>query len=481
MSRLVPGPSPLPLLGPLGNMLWFRRDPLRCSERLFRTYGSLVGLVDGAASARARRPLSVVFATGAELNREILTQHDRYKTYALSGQFFPGKNVTPRTRPLLRMLTGLFHVNGDEHRRHRHLLMPSFHKARIESYRDDMVRLTEEMLAGFTPGRVIDLSAEVTRLTLRVATQTLFGDDVGEAGMQVASWLQEWLSVMFQPGMYLRSDRPFLPYRRWLDRTHQIDRAMADIVTRKRQRGGAGRDMLSMLLAARDEHGVALSDDELIGHVSVIFAAGHETSANALQWILFLLSQHPQVAGELVEELRGELRGEAPTTEQLARLPFLDAVVREALRVLPPVPLYPRYISEPCELQGYALPRGTVIFLSMYHLHHDPGLYPSPQAFVPRRFLRSKPGPFEYNPFGAGPRMCIGAAFATLELKIALALILQRVRIAIVPSSEQGFRVAITMAPRPGLRARLHPPDGRWAEDAGGIRGGVRELVDLPL
>lgn len=470
----------MPLLGPLGNMLWFRRDPLRYSERLFRTYGPLAALVDAPPRASSGPGLTVLFATGPELNREILTQHDRYKTHALSGQFFPGRNAPPRLHPLRRTLTGLFHVNGDEHRRHRHLLMPSFHRSRVESYRKDMIRLTGELLDGWRPGSVVDLSAEVTRLTLRVATKTLFGDDVGEAGMQVAAWLQEWLHVMFQPWMHLRADLPLFPYRRWLDLTHQIDRAMVDIVVRKRQSGSDGGDMLSMLLASRDESGVALTDDELIGHVSVIFAAGHETTANALSWILLLLSQHPRIAADLADELSAELHGDAPTTEQLTRLPLLDAVVREGLRVLPPVPLYPRFITEPCELQGYELSAGTVIFVSMHHVHHNPDLYAWPESFQPSRFFKFKPGPFEYNPFGAGPRMCIGSAFATMEIKIVLAMLLQRFRIAPLPKQEIDFRVAITMAPKPGIQVALHPADGQWDKSAGGIRGSVRELVYLP-
>ncbi len=470
----------MPIIGALGNLVQFRNDPLGYAQRLFRTYGPLAALVDGPARMTTPRGTGVVLATGPELNRQVLTQHDRFHNYALSGRFFPEGDDRPRRQPLKRMMTGLFQVNGDEHRRHRRLLMPAFHKSRLEAYRDDMVGLVSEMLDGWRPGQACDLSAEMTRLTLRVATKTLFGADAGESGVQIAHWMQDWLLTMFSLGILLPWDLPGLPYHRWLNRTHQIDAAMSELVRRKRAQDNGGADMLSMLLAARDEDGSQLTDDEIIGHAGVIFAAGHETSANALTWTLLLLSQHPQVASNLLEELTAELHGDAPTTEQLTRLPLLDAVVKESLRVLPPVPMHPRFISEPVELGGYDLPAFTEIFLSIYSLHHDPALFPDPQSFLPSRWASIKPSTFEYNPFSAGPRMCIGAAFATMEIKLALAMILQRFRITPVARRPINRRVAITMAPTPSLVATVQRQDGNWRKSVGGIVGNVRELVSLP-
>ncbi len=480
MSAPVPGPAPLPLVGPLYNLLQFRSDPLGYSGRLFRTYGPLAALVDAPVRLVTPQGTRVYVATGPEINRELLTGHDRFHSYALSGRFYPEADDGPRMRPVKRMMTGLFHVNGEEHRRHRHLLMPAFHKTRIDAYRDDMVRLAGEMLDGWRKGQVLDLSAEMTRVTLRVATTTLFGDDAGEFGVKVASWLIDWLLIMFSPHMLLAWDLPGLPYRRWIDRAHQVDAAMTEVIARKRARGANGGDMLSMLLSSRDESGAALTDDEVLGHAGVIFAAGHETSANALSWTLFLLSQHPQVAGALVEELTAVLKGEPPTTEQLSSLPLLDSVVKESMRVLPPVPMHPRYTSCPTELGGYELPAGAEIFVSIYHLHHNPDLFDDPQSFRPARWASIKPSPYVYNPFSAGPRMCIGATFANMEIKILLAMILQRFRFAPVAGRRIDRRVAITMAPKPGLLMTLYDADGRWQNSAGGVGGNIRELVDLP-
>ncbi|MEO7092219.1 MAG: cytochrome P450, partial [Polyangiales bacterium] len=277
-----------------------------------------------------------------------------------------------------------------------------------------------------------------------------------------------------------RLDVRGLPYRRFLDLTNEIDRETAAIVRAKRARSPEGAsDMLSILLGARDEDGSALDEDELIGHAGVIFAAGHETSTNALAWTLFLLSQHPAIARDLEDELDGQLRGDAPSIDALGKLPLLDAVVKESMRVLPPVPMHPRIVAEDCELGGHRLPAGSELFLSIFHMHHDPAVFSQPASFDPRRWETIKPSVYEYNPFSAGPRMCIGASFAIMEIKIVLATMLQRFRLELPDGARVDPRVAITMAPKGGLpmrvRRRLDPVAiGR------GAQGKIRELVRLP-
>ncbi len=447
----------------------------------------------------------VVVANGAALNREILTEHGRYRMYALPGAYYPddaalaaaarhggrrGHPTTERLQPVRRTLTGLFHVNGDEHRRHRRLLQPAFHKTRIDVYRNDMVALTERMLETWRVDEVRDLHDDMTELTLRVATKTLFGEDAGDRGVELARMMQQWLSTMFSPGMLLRLDLGRLPYRRWLDLSKKIDDETFAIVREKQARAAkdlaagapVAADMLSMLVAARDEDGSALEDDDLVGHTGVIFAAGHETSTNALAWTLFLLAEHPDVASELVKELTDLLHGDAPTVDQLPKLPLLDAVVKESMRLLPPVPLHPRVVAEDTELAGHFLPAHTELFLSIFHMHHDPAIFPEPNRFLPSRWRNTKPSIYEYNPFSAGPRMCIGAAFAMMEIKIALAMMLQRFRVERLASWRIDRRVAITMAPKNGLRMRIREPDGAWAAARSAlpdVRGNVREIVDL--
>ncbi len=489
----APGPAPMPVLGAIGNVLRYMADPIGGAGALFARYGKVASLVKapihfaspgpgwGTGALATATGGGVVLVTGAENNREVLTQHERFHMIALPGVLYPVGEVSPRQKPITRTMTGLFHVNGDEHRRHRRLLMPAFQKTRIDAYRDEMVRITEETISRYRPGEERDVHADMTELTLRVATKTLFGEEEGQRGVELARTMQTWLLTMFSPLMLLpRADIPFAPYRRFLDLTKRIDAETVAIVREKQKRARAdSKDMLSTLLAARDEDGRALDEDELVGHTGVIFAAGHETSTNALAWTLFLLSQHPSVARELEEELDGELRGAAPTVDALTRLPLLDAVVKESMRVLPPVPLHPRIVAEDGELAGYRLPAGSELFLSIYHMHHDPEVFSQPGEFRPRRWETIKPTVYEYNPFSAGPRMCIGASFATMEIKIVLATILQRFRFELPAGARVDPRVAITMAPSRGLTMRI-----RRRSDAPGplspARGKVRKLVRLP-
>lgn len=473
--------------------------------RLFERYGPVASIVRGPGRIMSPGGRFVVAVNGPALNREVLTEHDRYRTYALPGVYYPeeeamararreggtrGRPTAERLQPVQRTLTGLFHVNGDEHRRHRRLLQPAFAKTRIDAYRDDMVALTERMLAEWRAGEARDVLEDMTELTLRIATKTLFGEDAGERGVELARMMQQWLMTMFSPGMLLRLDLTGFPYRRWLDLTRRIDDETAALLREKRKSvaarpagGPVAADMLSMLVAARDEDGSALDEDELVGHTGVIFAAGHETSTNALAWTLFLLGEHPAVANEVVEELASVLHGDAPTVEQLGKLPLLDAVVKESMRVLPPVPLHPRIASEDTELGGHFLPAQTELFLSIFHMHHDPAIFPDPRRFDPGRWSKIKPSVYEYNPFSAGPRMCIGAAFAMMEIKVALAMLLQRFRVERVHDARIDRRVAITMAPKHGLRMHVRAADRGWAaarRKLPAVRGDIHEIVELP-
>ncbi|WP_146650887.1 cytochrome P450 [Labilithrix luteola] len=493
----APGPEPIPGVGTVFHLIRYGRDPIGVTDRLFREYGPIVSLVRGPVRIFSPAGCAMVFATGAGVNRQILTEHDRYHMCALPGALYPSDEVlaeaaaadkrwraTPeRLQPIRRTLTGLFHVNGAEHRRHRRLLMPAFHKTRIDAYRDEMVALTTKVLDEWRDDQVRDVLEDMTELTLRIATKTLFGEDAGEQGVRLARMFQEWLVTKFSPAMLLRFDAGPTVFRRWLDLTRDIDQCTLDIVRAKVARSKSQRDvapdMLSSLIAARDEDGSALDEDELVGHAGVIFAAGHETSTNALAWTLLLLSQHPDIATDLVDELRGVLRGEAPTVEQLGSLPLLDAVVKESLRILPPVPIHPRLVAKDSELEGHSLPAGTELFLSIYHMHHDPDVFPRPQRFDPSRWSKIKPTVYEYNPFSAGPRMCIGASFATMEIKIVLAMLLQRFRIELLPGARVDRRVTITMAPKNGLPMRIRRADDAWGGGPRDLRGNLRELVDF--
>ncbi len=213
---------------------------------------------------------------------------------------------------------------------------------------------------------------------------------------------------------------------------------------------------------------------------AVFLAAGLETSANALTWTLFLLSQHPHVMADLVDELAAVLHGAPPTVDQIERLPLLDHVIKESMRVIAPVPFNGRVTSQAVSLAGYVLPPGTEVFVSIYHTHKMPELYPEPNVFNPHRWETIQPTIFEYNPFSAGPRLCIGAPFAMLEMKIGLAMLLQRYRLELVRGQTIDRLGVIVLTPKQGMLMTVHPQDRQFGKGVGGVRGNVREMVVLP-
>ncbi|AFZ31725.1 Unspecific monooxygenase [Gloeocapsa sp. PCC 7428] len=480
----VPGPQPSKFLGRAANVFHFAKDSVGYTRQLFETYGSIVSLADGGGT-NVYSPLpdcpGTVCVYGSEFVQQVATRHEIYYKYPLSGRMYRRRNSSKRTEPLKHFGVGLFGVNSNQHRQHRQLMMPAFHKQRIESYRDDIVDITQSVLKQLPVEVPCDIAEIMRLLTLRVATKTLFGEDIGSGG-GTGRLLQDVLALLGTPKVVLLPfDLPGFPYHRLLNLMAQLDDEMRAIIQHKRSTNSAERDVLSMLIQARDEEsGTVLNEDELLGHTGVLFAAGHETSSNALTWTLFLLSQHPQVAADLYDELAGKLKGEAPTVEQLQQLPLLERVIKESMRILPPVPWNGRVTSTTTELGGYTLPAGTEVFVSIYQTHHMPEVYSEPEVFNPDRWQKIAPTAFEYNPFSAGSRTCIGAAFAMMEIKIVLAMLLQQFRLQCIPQTKIDRTGLIVMAPKYGMPMIVHKQDGCFTQAVDSIRGNVREMVKLP-
>ena len=321
MTKLtIPGPQPLPLIGRKILLSKFVRDSLGFTTQLFQEYGSLVSLARGGGT-NIYLPLpncsGTVFTYGAENVQAVTSQHEIYYKYPLTGGLYRRKDESPRTEPLKHFGVGLFGVNSDDHRRHRQLLMPAFHQKRIESYCNTFIEITESISEQIEVNQVIDVAKLMRLLTLRVATKTLFGADIEEKGSKSAALLQKIGILLSNPiTMVLPFDLPGFPFYRMINLMAELDEEMREIIRSQKATEIDTGDVLSMLIKARDaETGMTLTEDELLGHVSVIFAAGHETSANALTWTLFLLSQHPEIAADLLDELDTVLQGKAPTIE----------------------------------------------------------------------------------------------------------------------------------------------------------------------
>ncbi len=206
---------------------------------------------------------------------------------------------------------------------------------------------------------------------------------------------------------------------------------------------------------------------------------GHETSANALTWTLFLLSQHPEIAADLLDELDGVLQGKAPSIEHLQQLPLLERVIKESMRILPPVPWNARVTSKPTSLEGYELPTGTEVWVSIYHTHRNADIYPEPRKFNPQRWETLQVDNFAYNPFSAGSRKCIGAGFAMMEIKIVLAMLLQKFRFQCLPQQKINRSALIVLAAGGGLPMLVCQQDREFGKGVGGLKGNIREMVEL--
>jgi cytochrome P450 len=231
-------------------------------------------------------------------------------------------------------------------------------------------------------------------------------------------------------------------------------------------------------MEARDDENHGMTDTELVGQTAILFMASFETTASALTWTLFLLAQHPAVMHRLMDELDAVLSGNPPNEEQLQRLPFLGWVIQESMRVLAPVPYTVRASTRYANIGPHRVPTGARVICSHYLTHHLPDLYPEPERFRPERWQEIEPNQYEYMPFSAGPRMCIGAMFATQLLKISLAMMLQRFRFAVVPGTRIDRVVRITMQPRHRLPMSILKNDRKFV--ATQVHGQIREMVSLP-
>ncbi|MCA9069177.1 MAG: cytochrome P450 [Planctomycetaceae bacterium] len=478
----IPGPAVKGLFGGWRQMLRFAKDSIGLGNELFAEFGNLAALAKGGGTRLVSpRPVcpGTVLVCGPELTQEVATNHEVYHKFHLSGRLHPVGDDRESRAGLKLFGAGLFAVNEEEHRRHRKLMAPAFYNSRVAEYRDVMVKITQETLDRWQLGQTINIQHEMQDIAQGIASKALFGEDLSEQGDEMTSKVQEALLMISNPFVRLLPyNLPGLPYKKLLQLARESHERTEKIIARRRALGTDGNDVLSMLLKARDQEG-GLSEEELNGHVSVLFAAGHETSANALTWTLFLLSQHPQVHADLCNEIQNQLDGRTPTNEDLEHMPLLERVIKESMRVMPPVPWNGRVCSRETELGGFHLPVGTEVLASIYHTHHMPEIYPEPARFDPSRWETITPTGYEYQPFSSGPRICIGAGFAMLEIKIVMSMLLSRFRVEFLPGQTIERVGTIVSAPQHGIQMKICPLDGEFHRGVGTVVGNVREMVDF--
>jgi len=372
---------------------------------------------------------------------------------------------------LLRELVGDGLLTSEEprHRARRRMVQPAFHRAQIATYADAMVDEAARMADAWAALPSVDVGAEMRRLTLAVVGSALFGSDTRAAADAVAAALQRVtrkgaaiapLLALCEPlVLSYRRRFPTAPSLFFRAERRELEAVIAPIVAQRRVAGG--RDIVSLLLAERDEHGGALDAQDILNEVATFVLAGHETTAAALTWAWYLLATHPAAARKLHAELDAVLGNRNPTLADIAQLTYTAAVFSETLRLYPPAPAFGRRPIADVTLGGYTIRRGSSIFLSPYVTQRNPRWFPDPDAFLPDRWTAAAPLKFSYFPFGGGAKMCIGESFSKLEGVLVLATFARRLRLSMIGDATVGRTPGAALRPdrpivlRPAIRQSI--------------------------
>ncbi|MCY4070453.1 MAG: cytochrome P450 [Chloroflexi bacterium] len=443
-GRFPPGP---PDIGssPIEQYLTYRKflaDPLKRVTEWVAAYGDVMHYKSGDRHQ--------YMVANPDIIREILVRQSHI--------FIKGSDYTNEKTGLARFMgQGLVTSNGEFWKRQRRLVAPAFHTQRIAAYADTMVNYTLERVGRWQDGDILDVDEEMMQLTLMIVGRTLFDADASTTVNQVKSAV-EVVQKASNTANLLPAWVP-TPLRIRSRRANAVlDKIVYGFINQRRSTGEDRGDLLSMLLLSQDEDGDRMTDLQVRDEAVTLFLAGHETTANALNWTWWLLAQYPQVEKRLHAELDSALAGKPPTLEDLRRLPYADMVVKESMRLMPPVWSIGRVNRQATEVLGYSFPEWSGAQILIYCVHRHPDIWEQPNEFIPERWAEeriSEIPKYAYIPFGGGPRICIGNSFATMEANLLLATIAQRFQLRLIEGVEIVPQPFITMFPRDGLPMRL--------------------------
>jgi cytochrome P450 len=438
-TPLPPGPRGLPILGMLPAV---RRDPTGVFMRAAQRYGEVV-------SFKIANRRGFLITNPADV-RHVL--QDNARNY----------HKSPLYEKLRMTLgNGLLTSEDDFWLRQRRIAQPAFHRQRVSALADVMAAAAREAAAQWdaiaSAGRPVDIAEEMMRLTRTVVLRALLGGDLGPYSPSIdEAWtvINEYIGESFW-SLGLTDRLPSAKRRRFQAARAILRGAVDHVINERRRHPAESADLLSMLLAARDEEtGETMTDEQLRTEVTTFLLAGQETTSLALTWTWYLLSQHPHARQRLETELDEVLEGRPPEYADLPRLPYTRMVIDETMRLYPPAWGFSRQAMGDDRLGGYRLPKGWMAFVIPYVLHRLPAYWPNPDAFDPDRFSpeRSVDRPkFVYVPFGAGPRQCIGNQFALIEAHLSVATLAQKYRLQLAMSQRVDAWPLITLRPRYGM------------------------------
>ncbi|MBD2163076.1 cytochrome P450 [Calothrix membranacea FACHB-236] len=434
-------PAP-PINSIVGHLVELGQDPLDFLTRC-RDYGDIVPLRLGLTPT--------CLLTNPEYIEEVLKNRESFIK-------------SPGFRVLKTLLgEGLLTAEGESWLWQRRLAQPVFHQRRINDYGDIMVKYTDRMLQNWQDGESHDIHADMMRLTLAIVMKCIFNTDVDAGEAKVVANALDVTMHWFES----KRRQNFLAWE-WFPRPENIryrqavaamDEAIYQLIRDRRNSSEKSNDLLSMLMEARDEETQQQMDDKLLrDEVATLMLAGHETTANALSWTWMLIAQNPEVQEKLSAELKEVLQGKLATIADLPRLTYTQQVIKESMRLYPPVALLGREAGEDTTIGDYEIPKGTVVMISQWVMHRHPKYFDRAEEFLPERWTEE----FEkqlpkgvYIPFGDGPRICIGKGFAMMEAALLLATIAQRFQIEIEPGFPIVPQPSITLRPEYGIKVQV--------------------------
>lgn len=441
-ASLPPGPR---ARFPGAILLALRRDPLAFFTTTARRHGDISGFRVG--------PVNVYLLNHPDYIKDVLVTR--------ATNFHKGRGLQVAKRLIGE---GLLTSEGEFHLRQRRLAQPAFHRQRISFYASVMAEYAARTASRWRDGSTLDVHQEMMGLTLAVVGKTLFDADVeGEAAeigqaLSVALKLFDTITLPFAGLM----EKFRLPSVRRFERAKaRLDQTIYRIIRERRGSSEDRGDLLSMLLLASDTEGdgTGMTDLQLRDECMTLFLAGHETTANALTWTWYLLSQHPEVEAEMHREVDRVLSGRLPSAEDCPNLRFTEMVLAESMRLYPPAYVLGRRALTDFRLAGYTIPADSIVLMSQWVMQRDARYFPDPQRFDPQRWTpeaQAARPKFCYFPFGGGPRVCIGESFAWMEGVLLLATLAQRWKLRLVPGHRVAMRPLITLRPKYGMRMTAH-------------------------
>ena len=430
------------VLSPLGVLPRFRKNPNGFLLDAARAVGDLVHLRLGLQD--------VYLVSHPDAIRDILVTHQAN---------FTKSRMLERAKVLLG--EGLLTSEGEYHARQRRLVQPAFHRDRLARYAGEMVTRAASAGAGWRDGVEMDVSKEMMRLTLAIVGRTLFSTDISSEADEIGAAMAEILALfdtLLMPFSDWIQKLPIPSVRRFEKARDKLDRIVYGLIAERRKGGEDAGDLLSTLLLAQDEDKTRMTDQQVRDEALTLLIAGHETTANALTWTWYLLSQNPEAEARMHAELDVALGGHLPTFDDVERLPYTTGVFSEALRLYPPAWAIGRRAKQDYTIGGLTIPAKSILLMSPWVVHRDPRWWPEPERFLPERWLAGEAAErpkFSYFPFGGGARVCIGERFAWAEGVLVLATLAPLWEMDLVAGHPVEPRAVITLRTRYGMKMRL--------------------------